>query len=45
MADNMKLIKNLFGSMQQAIFLGDPLTKGEFVSFMAPGQFISTKNA
>lgn len=42
MADNTKLIKNLFASMQQAIFLGDPLKKGEFVSFISPGQFIDT---
>lgn len=43
MADNVKLITNLFGAMQQALFLGDPLKKGEFVSFMAPGQFVDTK--
>ncbi|MGF6994636.1 hypothetical protein [Paraburkholderia sp. GAS32] len=43
-ADNAMLIKNLFAAMQDALFLGDPLLKGEFVSFMAPGQFVDTKS-
>jgi hypothetical protein len=42
MADNLRLITNLFASMQKAIFLGDPMQKGEFVAFMAPGQFLDT---
>jgi hypothetical protein len=41
MADNEKLILNLFGSMQNALFLGDHFDNGEFVSFMQPGQFVS----
>jgi hypothetical protein len=40
-ADNEKLILNLFASMQDALFLGDHFDNGEFVSFMQPGQFVS----
>jgi hypothetical protein len=42
MADNKKMILNLFGSMQDALFLGDRFANGEFVSFLQPGQFVST---
>lgn len=42
MADNPKMLLNLFAGMQDALFLGDPLARGEFVSFLQPGQFIST---
>jgi hypothetical protein len=41
-ADNKQMILNLFGSMQDAVFLGDRFAQGEFVSFLQPGQFIST---
>lgn len=43
MADNKKMILNLFGGMQDALFLGDRFNQGEFVAFMQPGQFISDK--
>jgi|GEM_PF-2022068 len=42
MADNKKLILNLFAGMQDALFLGDRFANGEFVSFLQPGQFLST---
>jgi hypothetical protein len=42
MADNKKMILNLFGGMQDALFLGDRFANGDFVSFLQPGQFIST---
>lgn len=42
MADNKKMILNLFAGMQDALFLGDRFAHGEFVSFLQPGQFIST---
>lgn len=42
MADNRKMILNLFGGMQDALFLGDRFANGEFVSFLQPGQFVST---
>ena len=48
MPDNKKMILNLFAGMQDALFLGDRFAKGEFVSFLQPGQFISssiTENA
>jgi hypothetical protein len=41
MSDNKKMILNLFGGMQDALFLGDRFARGEFVSFLQPGQFIS----
>lgn len=40
MADNTKLLKNLFGAMQEAIFLGDPLKERRFACFMQPGELI-----
>lgn len=43
MPDNRKMILNLFAGMQDALFLGDRFEQGEFVSFMQPGQFVSTK--
>ncbi len=42
MADNKKMILNLFAGMQDALFLGDRFANGEFVSFLQPGQFVST---
>jgi len=42
MADNRKMILNLFAGMQDALFLGDRFSNGEFVSFLQPGQFLST---
>ena len=33
MTDNVKLVRNLFGSMQQSIFLGDPIKEGRFACF------------
>lgn len=42
MTDNVKLLKNLFGSMQEAIFLGDPLKEGRFACFMQPGELVPT---
>lgn len=42
MADNQKMILNLFAGMQDALFLGDRFASGEFVSFLQPGQFVST---
>ena len=42
MADNQKMILNLFAGVQGALFLGDRFSSGEFVSFLQPGQFIST---
>jgi hypothetical protein len=42
MADNSKMILNLFSGMQDALFLGDRFDQGDFVSFMQPGQFLST---
>ena len=41
MADNKKMILNLFAGMQDALFLGDRFSNGEFVSFLQPGQFVS----
>ncbi len=41
MADNKKMLLNLFSGMQDALFLGDRFVNGEFVSFLQPGQFIS----
>jgi hypothetical protein len=43
MADNKQMILNLFGGMQDALFLGDRFSQGEFVAFMQPGQFVSDK--
>lgn len=40
MADNKKLLNNLFGSLQDALFLGDPLAEGRFACFMQPGEFV-----
>lgn len=42
MPDNRKLMLNLFASLQDALFLGDPFERGEFVSIMHPGQFLSS---
>jgi hypothetical protein len=42
MSDNVKLLRNIFGSMEKAIFLGDPLQEGRFACFMQPGELIST---
>jgi hypothetical protein len=42
MADNRRMILNLFSGMQDALFLGDRFAQGEFVSFLQPGQFVST---
>lgn len=41
MADNKRLILNLFSGMQDALFLGDRFARGEFVSFLQPGQFLA----
>ena len=41
MADNKKMILNLFGGMQDALFLGDRFQNGESVSFLQPGHFVS----
>lgn len=41
MPDNKRMILNLYAGMQDALFLGDRFARGEFVSFMQPGQFIS----
>lgn len=43
MADNVKLLKNLFGSMEYSIFLGDPLKEGRFACFMQPGELIPSE--
>lgn len=40
MGDNVKLLKNIFGSMEYSIFLGDPLKEGRFACFMQPGEFV-----
>lgn len=42
MSDNKKVVLNLFAAMQDALFLGDPLDRGEFVALMHPGQYLST---
>jgi len=42
MADNQQMIINLFGSIQNALFLGDPLASQQCASFLQPGQFLST---
>lgn len=41
MSDNKKLILNVFAGLQDALFLGDRFSNGEFVSFLQPGQFVS----
>ena len=42
MADNLRLLKNIFSEMEKPLFLGDGLQHGEFHVLMQPGQFIST---
>lgn len=42
MPDNKKLIKNLFGAVQDALFFGDPLATRNIGILMNPGQFVST---
>ena len=41
MSDNKKMILNLFAALQESLFVGDRFPKGEMVSFMQPGHFIS----
>lgn len=41
MADNEKIIKVLYTILEDALFLGNRLTKGEFGLLMQPGQFVS----
>jgi len=43
MADNNKLIMNLYSALQEALFLGDGFPQGRFIAFMQPGQFVSGK--
>lgn len=42
MADNQKIIRALYSVLEDALFLGDRLTRSEFSLLMQPGQFIST---
>ena len=43
MADNLKILKNLFATLQDPLFLGDGVDTGEFHALLQPGQFLSTK--
>jgi len=43
MPDNQQMVANLFNEMEDQIFLGDRLAKGEFATLQRPGQFVSTK--
>jgi len=40
MADNKKLLLNIFSALQDALLYGDPLKEGRFAAFMQPGEFI-----
>jgi hypothetical protein len=42
MADNLRLLKNIFAELEKPLFFGDGLAKGEFHALMQPGQFVST---
>jgi len=42
MADNLRLLKNIFSELEKPLFLGDGLSSGEFHVLMQPGQFMST---
>lgn len=41
MADNLRLLKNVFSALEKPLFLGDGLEKGEFHVLLQPGQFVS----
>jgi len=42
MADNLKMAKNLFAAVEDALFFGDRLTTSEFACLMQPGRLVSS---
>jgi hypothetical protein len=42
MADNQKIVRDLYSILEDALFLGDRLTRSEFSLLMQPGQFLSS---